>query len=67
MYYYLVQLYPLVVASACSLCVGGVVCIVVSLVLSIGTEETRPDEAWEVTRNIDNPLCPWTEVYARYE
>ena len=27
--------------------------------------DNRINEVWENTRDIDNPLSPWTELYAR--
>ena len=64
--FFLGEPFPLAVASACSLFSGGILCILVSFVLSF-PRPTPSDETWECTRNIDNPLCPWSEIYARYE
>ncbi|CAH1782806.1 unnamed protein product [Owenia fusiformis] len=51
------------VGNCCSIGVGGIVCIVVSLV----TGKSKSDKAyeeWEKTRNIENPLHPWSLKYA---
>ena len=43
---------------------GGVITVVVSLITSRKREHDA-NEIWENTRDIDNPLTPWTEAYAR--
>ena len=43
---------------------GGVICIVISVVKTWGSPPD-PEEVWERTRDIDNPLSPWTEAYAK--
>ena len=56
-----------------SILVGGVVTVIVSLLtpcIKSGDVTTmalsdHPDEVWEKTRNIDNPLNPWAELYAK--
>ena len=42
---------------------GGVITIVVSLITSC-KNVVQTTEIWENTRDIDNPLSPWTELYA---
>lgn len=44
---------------------GGLITIIVSLFGSCRNKATDAHEVWEKTRNIDNPLSPWTEMYAR--
>ena len=46
---------------------GGVFTLVVSLVTNRHFDPSTAHEVWENTRDIDNPLSPWTEQYARYE
>ena len=44
---------------------GGIVTIVVSLITNRDWDSAMEKEIWENTRDIDNPLQPWTERYAR--
>ncbi|KAL3875049.1 hypothetical protein ACJMK2_037988 [Sinanodonta woodiana] len=56
---------PSLVGNIVSLFSGGLIAVVVSLLTSPKlTQETRT-EIWESTRDIDNPLSPWTELYAK--
>jgi len=41
---------------------GGAITIVISLIK--GRDES-PDSIWENTRDIDNPLRPWSDFYVR--
>ena len=45
---------------------SGAICVVVSLV-SERNRVVNDAEVWENTRDIDSPLSPWTELYARYD
>ena len=45
---------------------GGVVTVIVSLITNRHFTPESAQEVWENTRDIDNPLSPWTELYARY-
>lgn len=45
-----------------SLLSGGIISVLVSLLL--GQNKEGP-EVWEKTRDIDNPLSPWTELYEK--
>ncbi|XP_048249148.1 urea-proton symporter DUR3-like [Haliotis rufescens] len=44
---------------------GGMITIVVSLVTNRSQDPSKSREIWEQTRDVDNPLCPWTEKYAQ--
>lgn len=44
---------------------SGVVTVVVSFVTNRYYDKSQDAEIWENTRDIDNPLAPWTEVYAK--
>ena len=44
---------------------GGFICIIVSLITNRNYSSEMADSVWETTRDIDNPLSPWTEMYAR--
>ncbi|CAG0903177.1 unnamed protein product [Darwinula stevensoni] len=57
------QEWSMLVGNLVSICSGGVICILVSLC-------TQPagrilSQEWEKTQAIDNPLFPWTELYAK--
>lgn len=54
----------MLVGNLTSILVGGLVCVVVSLING-HNKDLHVDEVWEHTRDIDNPLSPWTELYAR--
>ncbi|KAL4238295.1 hypothetical protein ACF0H5_003007 [Mactra antiquata] len=53
---------PMLTGNVVSLVAGGVIAVVISL-LSLGNKEDP--EVWEKTRDIDNPLSPWTELYEK--
>ena len=40
---------------------GGVICAVVSYFTYSG--DMDEDEIWNLTKDIDNPLTPWTQLY----
>ena len=40
---------------------GGVICCLVSYATFSG--EMAEEEIWNLTKDIDNPLTPWTELY----
>ena len=42
---------------------GGLFCVVVSIITNWG-KTLESEKVWEGTRDIDSPLCPWTEKYA---
>ncbi|KAK7450506.1 hypothetical protein BaRGS_00039937, partial [Batillaria attramentaria] len=44
---------------------GGIITIVVSFITNRHYESGQAAEIWENTRDIDSPLSPWTEVYAK--
>ena len=44
---------------------GGLITIIVSFVTNRHYTCEMAHEIWETTRDIDNPLSPWTEMYAR--
>ncbi|XP_064611598.1 uncharacterized protein LOC135475601 [Liolophura sinensis] len=44
---------------------GGLLSFLVSMVTNRNFDSSRGAEVWESTRDIDNPLSPWTENYAR--
>jgi hypothetical protein len=44
---------------------SGIITPIVSIVTS-QNEVQLAENIWENTRDIDNPLSPWTERYAKY-
>ena len=48
-----------------SIIAGGAICVLVSWISGRGID-VNDDEVWQNTRDIDNPLSPWAELYARY-
>jgi len=53
---------PSLTGNLVSLLSGGILAVLVSLFS--GKAKEGP-EVWEKTRDIDNPLSPWTELYAK--
>jgi len=44
---------------------GALLTMVVSLIDNRKTDASQLSETWQMMRDIDNPLRPWTEIYAR--
>ncbi|XP_071942432.1 uncharacterized protein [Antedon mediterranea] len=44
---------------------GAVFCVATSLIYQKPLTEEEEEEVWEKTRDIDNPLMPWSEHYTR--
>ena len=40
---------------------GGVICAVVSY--ATHSKDMEEEEIWNITKDIDNPLTPWTQLY----
>ncbi|KAL4238792.1 hypothetical protein ACF0H5_003499 [Mactra antiquata] len=53
---------PSLTGNLVSLLSGGLISVIVSLFSGKNKEGT---EVWEKTRDIDNPLSPWTELYQK--
>ena len=54
----------MLVGNLAAILSGAVITFVVSLITS-RNKMNSPEVVWESTRDIDNPLSPWTELYAR--
>ena len=52
---------PMLTGNVVALVAGGAICCIVSLLTSDST--TPGEEEWEKTRDLDNPLTPWTSLY----
>ncbi|KAG1693505.1 Urea-proton symporter DUR3 [Nymphon striatum] len=48
-----------------AICSGGIITVVTSFITNRQMDVYHVSEIWENTRDIDNPLFPWTELYAR--
>jgi hypothetical protein len=44
---------------------GGIVVGILTLLTTKPLNVDQVSEVWEKTRDIDSPLLPWTEIYAR--
>ncbi|XP_064598785.1 uncharacterized protein LOC135465474 [Liolophura sinensis] len=56
---------PMLYGNLVAILSGGFISIVVSLITNRNYIPEAESEIWESTRDIDNPLSPWTEMYAR--
>ncbi len=59
----------MLVGNLVSILSSGVITVVWSFVSSIlnKVDNMSPEDVWDKTRDIDNPLRPWSENYIRYE
>ena len=55
---------PLLVGLSAALGMGGIMCIIVSLSCGGCDGDLLEEEEWEKTRQIDNPILPWSVKYA---
>ncbi len=63
MSYFPLQDFPMLTGNLVSIIVGGVVAILVSLKTRRRLTSVEIEAEWEKTRNIDNPLYPWVQIY----
>ncbi|XP_022237451.1 urea-proton symporter DUR3-like [Limulus polyphemus] len=56
---------PMLVGNLVSIGMGGVLSVLVSLATNSSSAREEENHDWEKTRNIDNPLNPWTNVYQK--
>ncbi|XP_037079202.1 urea-proton symporter DUR3-like [Pollicipes pollicipes] len=54
---------PMLIGNVVSVSVGGLVCVVLSLLDNARMTAAQMDREWEKTRDIDNPLTPWVYTY----
>jgi hypothetical protein len=59
-------LIPMLVGNCLSIGVGGIVVVLLTLITTKPLNVDQTGEVWEKTRDIDSPLLPWTEIYAKY-
>ena len=55
------QSLPMLTGNVVAIIAGGVICCLVSYATFSG--EMAEEEIWNLTKDIDNPLTPWTELY----
>jgi hypothetical protein len=56
---------PMLAGNVVAILAGGLITIVMSFVTNRDYVKEQETEIWENTRDIDSPLSPWTEVYAK--
>lgn len=57
--------YPMLIGNLFSIGVGGILVVVLTYVTTKPLNVDQIGEVWENTRDIDSPILPWTEVYAK--
>ena len=57
----------MLVGNVVAIVSGGILTVVVTLITNRDFSEAQAIETWENTRDIDSPLSPWTELYARLD
>jgi hypothetical protein len=55
----------MLVGNVVSIASGGIICVVLTFITSPSLNVDQIGEVWEKTRDIDSPLLPWTEIYAK--
>ncbi|XP_076358107.1 uncharacterized protein LOC143250869 isoform X2 [Tachypleus tridentatus] len=56
---------PMLVGNVVSIGMGGALSVLISLISHSSSAREEENQAWEKTRNIDNPLSPWTNMYRK--
>jgi hypothetical protein len=59
------KLISMLVGNVFSIGTGGILVVVLTLITTKPLNVDQIGEVWEKTRDIDSPLLPWTEIYAR--
>ncbi|PIK48506.1 putative urea-proton symporter DUR3 [Apostichopus japonicus] len=57
--------FSMLIGNLTSIISGGAIAVVASFITQPPIDETLETEIWEKTRDIDNPLSPWTELYIK--
>jgi len=52
----------MLVGNLVSILIGGSITVIMTLIRG---RDSSPDSIWENTRDIDNPLRPWSDFYVR--
>ena len=56
---------PMLCGNLVGIVSGGVIAVILSLFTNRNYSTEQGEECWEKTRDIDSPLLPWAEVYAK--
>lgn len=56
----------MLVGNVTSIGIGGILVVVLTFLTTEPLNVDQIGEVWEKTRDIDSPLMPWTEIYAKY-
>lgn len=59
------RLISMLIGNAASLLSGGLLVVILTFITSNRLNVDQKLEIWEKTRDIDSPLCPWYEIYAK--
>lgn len=57
----------MLVGNVTSIGIGGILVVVLTFLTTEPLNVDQIGEVWEKTRDIDSPLMPWTEIYAKYK
>jgi hypothetical protein len=57
----------MLVGNCLAIGVGGIVVVILTLLTTKPLNVDQTGEVWEKTRDIDSPLLPWTEIYAKFD
>lgn len=55
----------MLVGNVLSIGTGGILVVVFTFMTTKQLNVDQIGEVWEKTRDIDSPLMPWTEIYAK--
>jgi hypothetical protein len=55
----------MLVGNVCSITTGGVMVVCLTFYTAKSLNVDQKLEVWEKTRDIDSPLLPWPEIYAK--
>lgn len=55
----------MLVGNVVSVIAGGILTIVLTFATTKNYKSDNSKDIWEDTRDIDNPLYPWTELYKK--
>ena len=59
------ELIPMLVGNCFSIGISGILVVILTFVTARPLNVDQMGEVWEKTRDIDSPLLPWTEIYAK--
>jgi hypothetical protein len=65
LYIYIGKLVSMLAGNVASILSGGVLVILLTMLTTAPLNVDQKIEVWERTRDIDSPLTPWPELYAK--